>query len=65
MDVRKNNFESEDAARTFFEGMGFSIERHPFTEVADMLVSQRTEGLSAEQVEDSIGQGAVYVMRVV
>ncbi len=64
IDVRKNYFPNEDAARAFFEKMGFAVERHPFTEVTDSLVSPLRENLSSDQVADSIGSSAAYVMKV-
>lgn len=63
LDVRKNYFESESDAHAFFEDMGFSVERRSFKEVLNTLVSPEREGLTAEQVEDSIGESAAYVMR--
>jgi O-methyltransferase involved in polyketide biosynthesis len=64
IDVAKNYFENEDAARVFFEDLGFTIERHGFTEIADELVSPRRLHLSSEQVEKEIGRLAVFVMKL-
>jgi len=64
IDVAKNYFENEDAARAFFEDLGFRIERHGFMEIADELVSPRRLHLSNEQVEKEIGRLAVFVMKL-
>ena len=64
IDVAKNYFENEDAARAFFEDLGFRIERHSFMEIADELVSPQRLHLSREQVEKEIGGLAVLVMTV-
>lgn len=62
IDVSKNYFEDEDAARAFFEDLGFRIERHSFMEIADELVSPQRLQLSNEQVETEIGRLAVVAM---
>ena len=64
IDVAKNYFENEDAARVFFEDLGFRIERHSFVEIADELVSPQNLHLSSEQVEKEIGRLAVFVMKL-
>lgn len=64
IDVANNYFKSEDVARTFFEHLGFSVERHSFMEVADDLVSPQRLHLSKEQVEKEIGRLAVFVMKL-
>lgn len=64
IDVDKNYFENEDAARVFFEECGFRIERHSFMEIADELVSPQRLQLSSEQVEKEIGRLAVFVMKL-
>lgn len=63
INVAKNYFETEDAARVFFEELGFRIERHSFMEIADELVSPQRLHLSSEQVEKEIGRLAVLVMK--
>lgn len=64
IDVDKNYFENEDAARAFFEELGFGIERHGFMEIAGELVSPQRLHLSSEQVEKEIGRLAVFVMKL-
>lgn len=64
IDVAKNYFENEDAARAFFEDLGFRIERHSFMEIAGELVSPERLHLSNEQVEKEIGRLAVFVMKL-
>jgi len=62
IDVSKNYFENEEAARAFFENLGFRMERHGFLEIADELVSPQRVQLTKEQVEKEIGRLAVLVM---
>jgi len=62
IDVAKNYFADEDSARTFFEDLGFRIERHGFMEIAGELVSPQRLQLTKEQVEREIGRLAVFVM---
>ncbi len=62
IEIGKNYFENEGAARAFFENIGFAIERHGFLEVASELVSPQKLRLSPEQVEKGIGGLAVFVM---
>ncbi|MGC9968663.1 MAG: class I SAM-dependent methyltransferase [Minisyncoccia bacterium] len=64
IDVEANSFESEEAARKFFEDLGFSVERHGFLEVASELVSPKRLGLSDQQIEEMLKQAVVFVMRV-
>ena len=58
IDVLKNRFENEAVTRTFFEELGFNIERHRFMEVADQLVSPEPTDLATKAVE----QAVLYVM---
>ena len=62
-DIVANRFETEEEARTFFENLGFSIERHSFMEVANELSSPSQLGLSGQQVRDVVEDGVVYVMK--
>jgi O-methyltransferase involved in polyketide biosynthesis len=64
INVDDNRFENEEAARTFFENLGFSIERHSFMEVWDELVSPKNLGMSDEEAKRFTGSGVVYVMRI-
>jgi O-methyltransferase involved in polyketide biosynthesis len=64
VDFSKNVFDDEDAARKFFEDLGFSIERHAFTEMTNELVSPKKLNLSSEQVEKTLGRWVVFVMRL-
>ena len=64
IDVNANSFEDEDSAREFFEGLGFSVERHGFLEVVSELVSPEKVGLSPEGVEDLLKDPVVFVMRL-
>jgi O-methyltransferase involved in polyketide biosynthesis len=58
VDMLKNRFENEGAARAFFEGLGFQVEQHSFTEVADQLVLPLDEPLARMAVE----RGVAFVM---
>ncbi|MHA1691932.1 MAG: class I SAM-dependent methyltransferase [Candidatus Heimdallarchaeaceae archaeon] len=63
IDVNKNRFENEEQAQSFFEGLGFRIERHSFAEVKDELVSPKKLDLSDEAVNRLIDSAVVYIMR--
>ncbi len=58
VDVLKNRFENEEAARAFFEGLGFQVAQHSFLEIADQLVSRAQHPLAQEAIE----RGVVFVM---
>jgi O-methyltransferase involved in polyketide biosynthesis len=60
VDLLKNRFENEEAARVFFENLGFQIERHRFMEVADQLVSVSPPPLAQKMLEQSV----LYAMTV-
>jgi hypothetical protein len=62
IDIDKNKFENETEARQFFEDLGFTIERRPFSEVFHQLVSPG-KGDNAVPLEELLGKSAVYVMR--
>jgi O-methyltransferase involved in polyketide biosynthesis len=62
IDIMKNRFENEEAARLFFEGLGFSVEEHSFTEIAGELVSSPHWRLSPEQVKKIMGRLTAFVM---
>lgn len=63
-DISKNLFEGPDEAQTFFEHLGFSVERHRFMEVVDELVSPKRLNLTDEYVQEIIGTAVFFVMRV-
>ena len=62
IEIGKNYFENEGAARAFFENIGFAIERHGFLEAASELVSPQKLGLTPVQVEKGLKGHAVFVM---
>jgi O-methyltransferase involved in polyketide biosynthesis len=64
MDVSANAFENIEAAEKFFDDLGFTVEKHPFTEIKDELVSPQRLGLSEEQVQEAIGTPIFFVMRL-
>ena len=64
IDVEANSFESEEAARAFFENFAFNVERHSFLEVANELTSPEKLGLSPTAVEEMLQQAVVFVMRL-
>lgn len=50
IDVSKNVFDDEAHAMTFFQDLGFKIERHSFLEVSESLASPAKLGMSDEDV---------------
>jgi len=64
IDVGANSFENEDAAKKFFEELGFSVERREFMEVIDELVSPAKLNMSASDVKDLLKDPVVFVMRL-
>jgi hypothetical protein len=64
IDVMKNRFENEEAARLFFERLGFFVEQHSFVEIADELVTSDQWGLPIEQIKKIIGRLIAFVMKV-
>ncbi len=64
IDVQNNRFENENAAREFFQDLGFSVERHGFAEVAGELCSPSSRSLSFEHIEKVAGQLVAFVMKV-
>ena len=63
LDFSKNRFASEDAARSFFEDLGFEVEQHSFMEVSQELISPQKLNLSFGEVQKMIGRVA-FVMRL-
>lgn len=61
IDVLKNRFENEEAACTFFENLGFQIERYAYTEVMDELFSFQRGNPAHEQVKKIIGPRGAFV----
>lgn len=59
IDVLKNRFESEEAARAFFEHLGFRVERHSFLEAADQLALPPHGSLAQKAIE----RGVLFVMQ--
>jgi hypothetical protein len=64
-DIAANRFKDEEQAKEFFEGLGFTIERHPFTEVTNELTSPAVLGISSSEVEEMNKEAVVFVMRPV
>ncbi|MGA8613873.1 MAG: class I SAM-dependent methyltransferase [Xanthobacteraceae bacterium] len=60
--LETNRFVSEDAAREFFEQLGFSIERHTLREVERDLVSLKGTNVPPEDIAASLNR-PVFVMR--
>lgn len=63
-DIAGNRFETEEEARSFFEKLGFSIERHSFMEVYNDLSSPKRLKLSESQIKEVLEDAVVFVMRV-
>lgn len=64
IDIDQNRFDNVDQARTFFENLGFTIERHNFMEVVDELVSPQRLGIQRSEVEATISPAWVFVLRL-
>ncbi|MFA5386197.1 MAG: class I SAM-dependent methyltransferase [Candidatus Paceibacterota bacterium] len=64
INVVENSFDNAEAAKIFFENLGFSVEKHGFPEVIDQLVSPEKLGLSMGKVQEMINNLVVFVMRV-
>jgi O-methyltransferase involved in polyketide biosynthesis len=64
INIDQNRFADVDAAHQFFEDLGFTIERHRFTEVMDELVSPDKLGQSQQEVDALIGGAYAFVMRI-
>ncbi len=64
IDVDENSFNNTEEGRKFFENLGFKIEQHGFSEIADQLVSPEKIGLSPEEVQKIFKGYVVFVMRV-
>jgi len=64
MDANANAFENVEAAEKFFNDLGFTVEKHPFAEIKDELVSPQKLGLTEEQVRQAIDAPVFFVMRL-
>lgn len=64
-DIAGNRFETEEDAKKYFEGLGFSVERHSFMEVKDELSSPQKLNLQGSLVKDQMGDAVVFVMKAV
>ncbi len=62
IDMEKNKFESVDAARRFFEGLGFRVEQHMLGEVADSLVSPGILGLPVLDIKKRFEKSPAFVL---
>jgi hypothetical protein len=60
--VEKNRFRDEKEARLFFEELGFLVERYPFSDVYDHLVSVQRLGQTREEMERIIGSSVAFVL---
>lgn len=63
-DIARNLFKDVDHARSFFEDLGFSVESHGFSEVAQELVSPQALSLDHATVSEQLGTAVVFVMRL-
>lgn len=59
-----NMFEDNKHAVKFFSNLGFSVEVHPFTEIADELSSPDRLGYSLGETKELFGPAVVVVMRL-
>ena len=60
----ENRFENEEQAKAFFEGFGFTVERHSFLEIEEKLTSPKKLQLRKEEVAEMIKSSAVFVMKL-
>ena len=63
IDIDRNRFDDIEHAQSFFEGLGFSVNKHNFMEVMDKLSSPKELSQTRQQVENLIGSAYVFVMR--
>lgn len=59
-----NRFRNEDAAKSFFESFGFTIERREFMEIFNELVSPKLLKQTDKEARDLIFPSITYVMRL-
>ena len=64
VNLPENRFKDEQAAREFFENLGFDVERHSCLEVLDELISPQKLNFSKEQLKTMIADFPVFAMRV-
>lgn len=64
INVEKNAFENADAARKFFNDLGFAVEQRDFLEIRDELSSPKKLGLSDEETGEMLKSFVVFVMRI-
>jgi O-methyltransferase involved in polyketide biosynthesis len=64
IDVESNKFESVEAARDFFEQLGFVVEPHKLNEVTAHLVSPGKLNIPLDEIKKRIDQSSAFVMRV-
>ena len=63
IDLAKNYFDHEDAARIFFEKLGYRVEQRSFQEVADQLISPARLNLPQEKINKALDH-AVFLMTI-
>lgn len=64
MDINANAFDSVEQAEQFFGDLGFTIEKHGFTEARNELVSPDRLNLSDEQVDAALRDPVFFVMKL-
>ncbi len=64
MDIDANAFESVEQAEQFFGDLGFTIEKHNFTEARNELVSPERLNLSEEQIDAALRDTVFFVMKL-
>ena len=63
IDIRPNLFKDEIHAVSFFEGLGFSVEKIPLDELVPVLASPRKAALTQEEIDYALRDRWTYVMR--
>ena len=64
INIEQNAFKNERDAITFFEKLGFKVERHSDMEVFKELVSPKKINMPDKDVKELIRQSVVFVMRI-
>lgn len=64
INIDNNLFDNVEHAQKFFENLGFTVEKHNFMEVKDLLASPKVLGQSEGLVDKLIGGAYVFVMKI-
>lgn len=62
--VSQNRFESTEAAKLFFERLGFVVESRSFTEVASQLTSPKMTHQTERSTLELVGDSMAFVLKI-